>query len=59
MINFSTYPHIKDLVVYYAQVLNKAKTLELITNSLSKESDAQLLSEKLNQKLNDSHHIVR
>jgi hypothetical protein len=44
MINFKRYPHVNDLLSYYAQDLGNQKVIKIIDTGVSNEHDAEVLS---------------
>lgn len=44
MMNFKRYPHVKDLLSYYAQDLGNQKVTKILDTGVSNEHDAEALS---------------
>lgn len=44
MMNFNRYPHVKDLIIYYASDLDQKLIAELVMRGLRSETDAEALS---------------
>jgi hypothetical protein len=44
MIEFKKYPHVRDLILHYANVLNNADVLEILNSGVKNKEEAYLFS---------------